>query len=214
MTSIAPRAFPERRDDSTQTLLDARKQLTRDRILEAAREVFLREGFSAASVEAIAARAGLSRQTFYQYFRNKHDVLAGLLALSSSVTAAALEGLAELDEPSLADLRGFIEFQIDRYSANKSTYAILGQAEMVDPTVRQLTQRRRDHYVDVLASAIRRSRRRSGAPVRRAESHVEAMLLTSQIERFCNLWFVQGWDVDRNTAVRVLARTWHATFTG
>jgi AcrR family transcriptional regulator len=43
----------------------------RDRILEAAVELFLTEGYGATSVEAVAARAGVSKRTFYHRFDDK-----------------------------------------------------------------------------------------------------------------------------------------------
>ena len=42
-----------------------------DKILEAATELFLEEGFGAASIEAVAARAGISKRTFYHRFADK-----------------------------------------------------------------------------------------------------------------------------------------------
>jgi AcrR family transcriptional regulator len=43
----------------------------RDRILEAATELFLTEGYGATSIEAVAARAGVSKRTFYHRFDDK-----------------------------------------------------------------------------------------------------------------------------------------------
>jgi TetR/AcrR family transcriptional repressor of mexJK operon len=43
----------------------------RDRILEAATELFLTEGYGATSIEAVASRAGVSKRTFYHRFDDK-----------------------------------------------------------------------------------------------------------------------------------------------
>lgn len=48
-------------------------------ILEAALRVFARRGFDAASVEAVAAEAGLSKGTLYLYFPTKAALLEGLV---------------------------------------------------------------------------------------------------------------------------------------
>ncbi len=50
--------------------------------------------------------------------------------------------------------------------------------------------------------------------IRPGEIEVEALLFTAQIERFCNLWFVHDWEVDRRVVVKLLAWTWYAAFTG
>ncbi|MCD6128922.1 TetR/AcrR family transcriptional regulator [Candidatus Bipolaricaulota bacterium] len=55
------------------------KPSTRDRILEAALRLFSSRGYERVSVTAIAQEAGVSRPSFYRYFRNKRDVLLALL---------------------------------------------------------------------------------------------------------------------------------------
>jgi AcrR family transcriptional regulator len=46
----------------------------REAILDVAQEVFLEEGFSAASMSTIAARLGGSKGTLYNYFKSKDDL--------------------------------------------------------------------------------------------------------------------------------------------
>jgi AcrR family transcriptional regulator len=52
---------------------------TRRRIIDAAYESFWRAGFTRTSVDAIAARAGVTKRTLYSYFRSKDDLLAAVL---------------------------------------------------------------------------------------------------------------------------------------
>jgi AcrR family transcriptional regulator len=70
-----------------------RAQRAIDRILEAAREVFLVCGYGGASVERIAEAAGVSRATFYTYFPTKRDAL---LALGAGKTRRARAVIGEL----------------------------------------------------------------------------------------------------------------------
>ncbi|HEY3867754.1 MAG TPA: TetR/AcrR family transcriptional regulator [Actinocrinis sp.] len=60
----------------------------RQAILDAAAEVFLREGYTRTSVDAIAAAAGVSKQTIYNHFGDKERLL---LAITSAVQDAAVE---------------------------------------------------------------------------------------------------------------------------
>lgn len=53
---------------------------TRAIILGAARRTFLRKGFHRATVDDITRSAKLAHGTFYRYFRNKQEVLHGLMA--------------------------------------------------------------------------------------------------------------------------------------
>jgi TetR/AcrR family transcriptional repressor of mexJK operon len=51
----------------------------RNRILEAATELFLTEGYGSTSVEAVAGRAGISKRTFYYRFDNKAALFAAVV---------------------------------------------------------------------------------------------------------------------------------------
>jgi AcrR family transcriptional regulator len=54
------------------------KQDTRDRLLDAARRVFLRAGFHAATVEMVAAEAGFTKGAIYSGFASKADLFLAL----------------------------------------------------------------------------------------------------------------------------------------
>ena len=60
---------------ATDWLNEERQELAVDRILEAAREVFARDGISSARMGKIAEAAGCSRATLYRYFPNKEALL-------------------------------------------------------------------------------------------------------------------------------------------
>lgn len=62
---IAKRGRPPKTDDE--------QELVRRRIIAATREVFISEGYHGLSVELILARCGLSRPTFYKYFRHTDE---------------------------------------------------------------------------------------------------------------------------------------------
>jgi AcrR family transcriptional regulator len=53
---------------------------TRDRIVAAASTLFYSEGIRAVSVDAVAAKAGLTKRTLYYHFRSKDDLVAAYLA--------------------------------------------------------------------------------------------------------------------------------------
>jgi AcrR family transcriptional regulator len=54
---------------------DARRQA----ILDIARDVFLKEGFAAASMSSIAARLGGSKGTLYNYFSSKEELFVAMI---------------------------------------------------------------------------------------------------------------------------------------
>jgi AcrR family transcriptional regulator len=68
----------------------ARSDARRRAILEVAREVFLAEGYAAASMSEIAARLGGSKGTLYNYFRSKEELFAAFMADTCQSHAAAV----------------------------------------------------------------------------------------------------------------------------
>ncbi|MEV7098854.1 helix-turn-helix domain-containing protein [Amycolatopsis sp. NPDC051045] len=69
---------------------------TRRRMLEAARELFVRNGYGATTLKEIADRAGVAVQTIYFTFGNKRVLLKELADVS---IAGDLEPVATMDRP-------------------------------------------------------------------------------------------------------------------
>ncbi len=57
----------------------ARREATRERVLDAAREVFAERGVIGGTVEEICERAGFTRGAFYSNFADKDELLAALV---------------------------------------------------------------------------------------------------------------------------------------
>ncbi len=53
---------------------------TRDRLLDAANRLFYAEGIRAVSVDAVAAKAGVTKRTLYYHFRSKDDLIEAYLS--------------------------------------------------------------------------------------------------------------------------------------
>jgi TetR/AcrR family transcriptional repressor of mexJK operon len=51
----------------------------REQILQVATELFLSEGYGSTSIEAVAARAGISKRTFYHRFQDKAELFANVV---------------------------------------------------------------------------------------------------------------------------------------
>lgn len=57
----------------------AQSQELRELILQSATELFLSEGYGSTSIEAVAARAGVSKRTLYHRFQDKADLFAAVV---------------------------------------------------------------------------------------------------------------------------------------
>ena len=53
----------------------------RDQLIEAALELFQREGFHATGVDRILAEAGVAKMTLYHHFRSKDELILAALRL-------------------------------------------------------------------------------------------------------------------------------------
>ncbi len=100
----------EHERDPVDTPRTARREATRQRILDAAREVFAERGVFGGSVEDICERAGFTRGAFYSNFADKDDVVGAVIErehdrlldhLDVSVAELSPQVAASFDLPEL-----------------------------------------------------------------------------------------------------------------
>jgi AcrR family transcriptional regulator len=166
--------------------LEVRLTVQRDRLLQAAAEVFARSGYAEASAEAISREAGMSKATFYEHFANKEEAI---LALFDTAAALALGRMAEAaaavpDEPDArvrAGLRAFVD-AIAEYPAASQTLFV----EIIGAGPRAME--RRDAIIGAFATAIddenRRAHERFGTP--RLRSTHDAVALVGAISELAS----------------------------
>lgn len=87
----------------SEKVLRAGSATKRDAILIAASELFLADGFDRSSVDAVAAKAGVSKRTVYDYFGDKKTLLRAVVnnsaeILMGSVNSAIDEELADVSD--------------------------------------------------------------------------------------------------------------------
>ncbi len=85
---------------------------TRERIVTAAARLFYNDGIRAASVDAIAEKAGITKKTLYYHFRSKDDLIAAYLESRDQPTLDLYARWFDQTPGSAADkIRGlFAEF--------------------------------------------------------------------------------------------------------
>jgi AcrR family transcriptional regulator len=85
---------------------------TRERIVTAAARLFYNEGIRAASVDAIAAQAGVTKKTLYYHFRSKDELIAAYLESRDQPTLDLYTRWFDATQGTAADkLRGvFAQF--------------------------------------------------------------------------------------------------------
>ncbi|MEC3863293.1 TetR/AcrR family transcriptional regulator [Mesobacterium sp. TK19101] len=81
--------------------LNPRTARSRARILDATEMVFREMGYEAAKVEAIAARAGLTRKTVYNHFSSKEALADAVIARAGAQTEPLYGPAIRSGEPAL-----------------------------------------------------------------------------------------------------------------
>ncbi len=81
--------------------IDEHKALTRNALLEAGADAFVRFGLAGTSIGTLADIAGIARTTVYEYFPNKESVLAALI--EQRLPPIVAQVVADLPEDSPTD---------------------------------------------------------------------------------------------------------------
>lgn len=76
----------------------------RQAITRAARAVFGRDGYASASIDAIAAAAGVSTRTIYNHFAGKEELFSAVVADSAAVIVNALSEIFDRHLGEVSDL--------------------------------------------------------------------------------------------------------------
>ena len=101
-------------------LRQRKRRATRQRIAEAAQRQFLANGYEGTTLDAIAAEAGISRRTFFSYFRSKDDIILFWQdADSASLHADVLK--MSPDVSPLGSVRDVMVKHIARYTTEQMT---------------------------------------------------------------------------------------------
>uniref|UniRef100_A0A7C1FVH7 TetR/AcrR family transcriptional regulator n=1 Tax=Caldilinea aerophila TaxID=133453 RepID=A0A7C1FVH7_9CHLR len=135
--------------------ITSRGQQTRQKLLDAAEEVFGERGYERASIVDITRRAGVAQGTFYVYFADKKAIFVELVReLSHRLRreiAKAVAGLSDRMEIERVGFRTFFTFAHE----HRNLYKIVRQAEFVDEELfRWYYRRLAEGYARGLAQAM------------------------------------------------------------
>jgi AcrR family transcriptional regulator len=129
---------------------------TRDRLLAAAQELVEEGGYAAASVAAIAERAGVAAGTLYRHWPSKGELFAELFRVVCDREVAAMEavGLATRDLAHVEQVAEVLATFAERALRNpRLAWALI--AEPVDPLVDAERLSYRHEYARRLVDGLR-----------------------------------------------------------
>ena len=138
----------------------ARVEAKESSILDVAEKIFARAGFDGAKVSDIARAASVAEGTVYLYYKNKQDLLAGVVGRFWTQLTLGAEAAIQPDATTKEQLE-----QLGRYHLN----SILEQFEVVSLTYRARPQQEQDldqvrEYVRVFDRIMQRGLDRGELP--------------------------------------------------
>lgn len=101
------------------------KEIRRQQILNAAREVFFENGFEKTTIEEIAKRTELSKGAIYLYFQSKEEIYITLMHEGSRILHDMLKAVAGLDLPADSLLRRLGRAYLEFYEIHRGYFRML-----------------------------------------------------------------------------------------
>jgi AcrR family transcriptional regulator len=188
--SVDAAGSPADKPSSPRSLKGSR---TRERMVEAAKEIFEEQGFLEARISDIAERAGQSHGSFYYYFDSKEAVFREVAAAVDERMSAPLDDVILAPSPLAPAQR--VREAMRRYLENYRQEArILGLIEHVarfDPEVNAMRLRRHQRFTERVAQTIRQLQQQKLADPK-LDPMIAAVALGGLSYRFAEMWLVHG----------------------
>ena len=132
-------------------------------ILRAAQDLVAAEGWNAAQIANVAAKAGIAIGSVYRYWPSKAALCTEIVATVSEREIAAVQAIVDGDEEPAAKLTAAIEtFAHRALRGRRLAYALI--AEPVDPEVEAVRLEYRAQLADCFERILREGTVRGGFP--------------------------------------------------
>ncbi len=138
-----------------------------DRILEAAYQLFLEQGFDEVSIQEIADRAGVAKGTFYLYYRDKEHLKACIISQKSNeIFRQALRALHQTDIQDFSDQIIFVvDYVLDILTQNQEVLKLIAKNLSFGVFNRRVSEYFVDDQADIV-QVLLHAARRSGIRLR------------------------------------------------
>ena len=194
------------------SLREAQKQLTRDRIVNSALQLFTDKGYSATTIDDIATAAGTTRMTFYAYYPTRLDLMSDFMGRVNSILDRIDASDHTSSAPALVDvvregtLDGIYAWLVDRselWKEFRPYLDVLDQAAAVDREVKTLLSAWHGEVIKDLVRGMEQEGRFD--PSLR---DIRATLAFTQLNYISTLWTLRSSKDKRQQALEVLAGSW------
>ena len=169
-------------------------RVTDEAFKDAARLVFARDGYLNAKITDIAAEAGRSAASFYNYYDTKADLLIALAEEfhAEATSLAVLPFRAGLARPEA--LREAVAGFWRTYAKRRGELIGIFQAAMVEGRFRDRWLELRGEAITRIAGEVRAAQAQGYCPG--VDPVMTASALSAMLEHFCYIWLGQGGEKD------------------
>jgi AcrR family transcriptional regulator len=179
-----------RREAGRELPLGRKATRTRNQLLQAAYDTFAANGYQGTSVADIASAASVSLGTYYQYFRDRNDIMSTLVRIS---VVDLLRGTQKPWDPSRGrlGLRRVLAGFVETYVATAPFQAVWEEVTHVDDDLASLRRDLSGVFAEAVAGALRHG---ASAGLVRSDLDPLAMAtaLTSMVDRYCYATYVNA----------------------
>lgn len=136
-------------------LAERKRQLVRDQLGEAALRLLARQGYEETTVEQIVAAAGVSRRTFFRYFKSKEDVIVESVGDMGTAIRTALAARPERENPQSA-VRAALSVAVDELTAESEKSVPVIRLLLETPALRRRYLERQSILQEEVAAVLAR----------------------------------------------------------
>jgi AcrR family transcriptional regulator len=197
-----------RREGDRELPLGPKAERTRAAVLAAAAQEFATNGYLHTTVADVAAAAGVSLGTVYQYFRDRADLVAAMCQSSVSDMLVRTDTVWRVGE-GLDGLRRVLANFVSSYAETAAYAAVWEEVAQVEPELADL----RRELGRIFTGSVARELLASGI-VPADDAQITATALTGMVDRYCYVTYVfdppAGGPPSPEHSAEVLAKLWAA----
>lgn len=173
----------------------------RQQLLAAALEVFVAQGYHAAAMDDIAARAGVSKPVLYQHFPGKLDLYLALLDASTEGLVAAVRRALEATHDNRLRVQGTIEAYFAFVSDQAGAFRLVFESDLTgEPAVRERVEWVTDACAQLVSKVIAED---TDLPAAAATLLAAGLTGTSQVA--ARWWLTQDGVIPRDAAQQLVS---------
>lgn len=192
------------------TTLTPRGLRTRTALIDAARPIFERDGFSSARITDIADAARVAHGTFYTYFDSKEEIFREVI---TTVHGEMLVGADAADQEPARPATAYESIEqanrrfLEAYRKNALIMVIWEEAATLNTEFDDLLRISRQRFTGRSETFIRRLQEQGQADPG-IDPRYAAHALGAMVSKFAYNWFAGGEDFEFEDAVTQLSRLW------